>query len=96
MPVILATQETESRRTAVWSQPEQIVHETLSGKKPSQKRAGGGAQSVGLEFKLQYWKINKYIKSYIDDFEYLFIVYDFDRKKKKHCGLLTINLLRLK
>jgi hypothetical protein len=30
MPVILATQETEIRRTMVQSQPRQIVHETLS------------------------------------------------------------------
>jgi hypothetical protein len=30
MPVILATQETEIRRLIVQSQPEQIVHETLS------------------------------------------------------------------
>jgi hypothetical protein len=29
-PVILATQETEIRRTVVQSQPGQIVHETLS------------------------------------------------------------------
>jgi hypothetical protein len=32
MPVILATQEEESRRTEVRSQPRQIVHETLSQK----------------------------------------------------------------
>jgi hypothetical protein len=30
MPVILATQEAEIRRTAVQSQPRQIVHKTLS------------------------------------------------------------------
>jgi hypothetical protein len=35
--VILATQEAEIRRTAVHSQPGQIVHETLSQKKPSSK-----------------------------------------------------------
>jgi hypothetical protein len=29
-PVILATQEAEIRRIMVWSQPGQIVHETLS------------------------------------------------------------------
>jgi hypothetical protein len=33
-PVLLATQETEIRRTAVPSQPGQKVHETLSQKKP--------------------------------------------------------------
>jgi hypothetical protein len=45
-PVILPTQETEIRRIVVQSQPGQIVHETLSQKKPSQKRAGGVAQMV--------------------------------------------------
>jgi hypothetical protein len=45
MPVILATQEAEIRRTAVQSQPGQLVQETSSQKKkkPSQKRAGGMA-----------------------------------------------------
>jgi hypothetical protein len=38
-PIILATQETEIRKIAVWSQPTNIVCETLSGKNPSQKRA---------------------------------------------------------
>jgi hypothetical protein len=37
MPVILATQEEEIRRIVVQSQPRQMVQETLSGKKPSQK-----------------------------------------------------------
>jgi hypothetical protein len=32
MPVILATQEAEIRRIKVWSQPGQIVQETLSQK----------------------------------------------------------------
>jgi hypothetical protein len=45
MPVILATQEAEIRRIAVQSQSGQIVCEILSGKIPSQKRAGGVAQS---------------------------------------------------
>jgi hypothetical protein len=36
-PVILATQEAEIRRIEVQSQPREIVHETLSRKKPSQK-----------------------------------------------------------
>jgi hypothetical protein len=53
-PVILATQEAEIRRITVWGQPGQIVHETLSGKNPSQKRAGGVAQGVGPKFKPQY------------------------------------------
>jgi hypothetical protein len=39
MPVILATQEAEMRRTTVRSQPRQIVCETLSQKKiPTQKK----------------------------------------------------------
>jgi hypothetical protein len=37
MPVILATQEAEIRGIAVWSQPGQIVQETLSGKIPITK-----------------------------------------------------------
>jgi hypothetical protein len=40
VPIILATQEAEIRRITV-----QIVHETLSRKKPSQKRAGRVALS---------------------------------------------------
>jgi hypothetical protein len=55
-PVILATQEAEIRRIAVRSQPGQIVRETLSQKTLHQKRAGGEAQSIGREFKLQYIK----------------------------------------
>jgi hypothetical protein len=51
------------QRVKVRSQPGQIVHETLSQKKPSQKRAGGVAQGVGPEFKLQYSKINKINKT---------------------------------
>jgi hypothetical protein len=36
-PIILATQEAEIRRISVWSQPGQIVHETLPEKKPITK-----------------------------------------------------------
>jgi hypothetical protein len=36
------------------SQPRQIVHEILSQKNPSQKRAGGMAQGEGPEFKPHY------------------------------------------
>jgi hypothetical protein len=43
MPIILATQEAEIRRIVVQSQSRQIVHETLSRKNPSQKRAVGVA-----------------------------------------------------
>jgi hypothetical protein len=56
LAVILATQEAEIRKIAVRSQPGHIVHGTLSQKNPSQKRAGGVAQGVGLEFKPQYQK----------------------------------------
>jgi UDP-N-acetylglucosamine:LPS N-acetylglucosamine transferase len=59
MPVILATWEAEIRRITVRSQPRQIVHETLSRKNPSQKRASRVAQGVGLEFKPQYHKKKK-------------------------------------
>jgi hypothetical protein len=48
------TQEAEIRRIVV-----QIVHETLSQKAPYRKRAGGMAQGVGPEFKLQYYKKKK-------------------------------------
>jgi hypothetical protein len=52
--VILAAQEAEIRRIMVWSQPGQIVCETLFWKNPWQERAGGVAWGVGLEFKLQH------------------------------------------
>jgi hypothetical protein len=55
-PVILATQEAEIRRITVQSQPRQTVHETLSLKKKSQKRASGVTQGVGPKFKPQYHK----------------------------------------
>jgi hypothetical protein len=56
MPVILATQEAETERIMIRSQPKQILQETLSQKKkPSQNRAGGVAQGEGPEFKSQYW-----------------------------------------
>jgi hypothetical protein len=58
MSVILATQEAEIRRIAVQSQSKQIVHENLSWKKKSQKRAGGVAQGVGPEFKPSTTKNN--------------------------------------
>jgi hypothetical protein len=38
MPVILATQEAEIRRIVVQSQPREKVCQTLSQKKPSQKK----------------------------------------------------------
>jgi hypothetical protein len=54
VPVVLATQEAEIRKISVQSQPRQIVHEPLSQKKQTPKRAGGVAQGVGPEFKLEY------------------------------------------
>jgi hypothetical protein len=47
-----STEEAEIRRIMVQCQHGQIVCKTLSQKRPSQKRAGGMAQSVGPEFKL--------------------------------------------
>jgi hypothetical protein len=46
MPVILATQEAQIRRTIVQSQPGQIVRKTLSQKVPNRKSAGRVAQVV--------------------------------------------------
>jgi hypothetical protein len=46
MPLILATQEADTRRSVVWSQSRQIVLKTLSWKKPKQNRAGRVAQVV--------------------------------------------------
>jgi hypothetical protein len=57
-PVILATQETEIG-TVPWSQPGQIVRETLSQKTLHKNRAGRVAQGEGPEFKPQYWKKKK-------------------------------------
>jgi hypothetical protein len=56
MLIILPTQEAEIRMIMVQSQPRWIVHETLSWKKKSQKRAGGVAWGVGPEFKPQHYK----------------------------------------
>jgi hypothetical protein len=57
-PVIPATQEAEIRRIKVRSQPGQIVPQSpiSKKKKKSQKKAGGVAQGVGLEFKPQHYK----------------------------------------
>jgi hypothetical protein len=56
--VILATWEAEISRTTVRNEPRQLVCRTLSQKNTSQKkkRAGGVAQGIGPEFKLQYHK----------------------------------------
>jgi hypothetical protein len=58
-PVVLATQETEIRRIAIWRQPGQIVLETPSWKYLTQKSAGGVAQGVGPEIKPQHCKKRK-------------------------------------
>jgi hypothetical protein len=62
MSAILATYEAKIRRTEVQSQLGQIILQTLSWKKPSQKRAGGVAQGVGPEFKPQFCKKKKSLK----------------------------------
>jgi hypothetical protein len=46
--------ETEIRRTVVQSQPRQIAHKTLSGKKNYKNRPGKVSQDQGPEFKPQY------------------------------------------
>jgi predicted P-loop ATPase len=56
MPVILATQEAEIRRITIQIHPRQVVHETLSQKNSSQKRAGGVTQGVDPKVKSQYQK----------------------------------------
>jgi hypothetical protein len=56
MPVILATEEAVIRRITVQNQPRQRVHKTLSQKTLHKHRTGGVAQSVGSEFKPQYYK----------------------------------------
>jgi hypothetical protein len=50
-PVILATLKAEIGRITVRSFQGQLVLETLSGKNPSQQRAGGVTQGIGPEFK---------------------------------------------
>jgi hypothetical protein len=59
MSVILATQEAETRRITIQSQPGQIVQEILSQKSSSQKWAGSVAQGWGPEFRPQYCKGKK-------------------------------------
>jgi hypothetical protein len=49
MRVILATQEAESRRIMVQSEPGQVVHKIYLKKTTTKK---GVAQGVGSEFKL--------------------------------------------
>jgi hypothetical protein len=46
MPETLVTQEADSRRITVGSQPGQIVHETLSQKYSTRKKSGRVAQVV--------------------------------------------------
>jgi hypothetical protein len=57
--IILATKGTEIRRIVVWSQPGQTVARPYLGKNPTQERASGVPQSIGLEFKPQYQKKKK-------------------------------------
>jgi hypothetical protein len=53
MLVMVPTQESEVRRIAVQSLPEQIVHETEPRKNPSPKKVGGVPEGVSSEFKHQ-------------------------------------------
>jgi hypothetical protein len=62
--VVLATQEADIRRIAVLGQPGQTVHETLSLKNPSEKRAGGMAQGAGPKFKPSFQQKKKKEKRY--------------------------------
>jgi hypothetical protein len=59
IPVILATQEAETRRINVRSQQGQTVPQDPISKNPSKNRAGRVAQSEGPEFKPQYWEKKK-------------------------------------
>jgi hypothetical protein len=52
MPVTLAIQEAEIRRTVVRSQPRQNSSQDPISKIHHKKRAGGVAQNIGPEFKL--------------------------------------------
>jgi hypothetical protein len=54
MPIILATQEAETRRIMVQSQPREVVPKTLSQKTLHKNRAGRESQGEGHEFKPQY------------------------------------------
>jgi hypothetical protein len=49
MPVILATQQAEIRRIKVQSQPGQIVHETLTQKKPYHKTKTNKQTNAGTD-----------------------------------------------
>jgi hypothetical protein len=55
-PVILATQEAEIRGIAVQNQPRQIVHETLSWKRPSHKKGWWSGSRCGPWVQIQYQK----------------------------------------
>jgi hypothetical protein len=54
IPVILASQKAEFRKSVILSQHGQIILKTLSQKNLPQKRAGTVGQGVGPEFKPQY------------------------------------------
>jgi hypothetical protein len=71
MPITLVAQEAEIRRIVVQSQPGQIVLETLSQKKPSQKRVGRVVQGILPKFKPQYLEYSKFPDplSYVDQLQ---------------------------
>jgi hypothetical protein len=77
--ILRTTQEAEIR-IEVWSQPGQIVWETLSQKKKKKsitKRAGGAAQGVGPEFKPSTTKKRKEKKESVNHVNSLKIFYPF-------------------
>jgi hypothetical protein len=74
MPVMLATQETQIRRTVVQSQSGQIICETLSWKYPShRKRAGTVAQDEGPCSSPSTAKKKKKIYIYIYIYMYIYV-----------------------
>jgi hypothetical protein len=66
----------------VQSQPRKIVHETLSWKNPSQKRAGGVIQVVGPKFKPQKQKISDAV-----NWEDIYITYVLYVLTSRHSGM---------
>jgi hypothetical protein len=65
-----------------WSQPREIVHETLAWKNPLWNRAGGMAQGIVPEFKLQYCKKKKKKKAHTMNIPIQVSVWNFHWKDK--------------
>jgi hypothetical protein len=94
-------QEAEIRRIVVWSQPGQIVCETLSRKNPHhKKRSGGVAEGVGPEFKAQYRRKKKKL-SHPKSFDRMFpllpanIQYGLCQTREPTLGLRIVCVCRL-